>query len=98
MSIEGIIKRLTLAASICNTYIQTCLFKINQENPSEKEIELYLEFLSQVKPSISGVLLYSIARNPALLEGKTLSRVSEEYLKNIAARISSIGINVKFYE
>ncbi len=98
LSLESVIKRLRLAADICKTYIQTCLFKTNIEDPDKNEIELYLDFLSQVKNNIAGVLLYSIARPPALIEGQGLSKVSEQYLENIALRIAKMGINVKFYE
>lgn len=97
LSIDSIINRLKTASSVCKTYIQTCMFKTNNKNPSLNEINSYIDFITTIKPYIVGVLLYSTARNPALPEGHNISSVDEEFLTNITALLKTQNINVKYY-
>ena len=97
LNVAVIVKKLELSASICRTYIQTCLFQNNETEPSINEIKAYLLLLSDVSNSISGVLLYSTARNPSLSEGANISSVSEAFLLNVATQIKILGLPVKYY-
>lgn len=99
LSIESIKKRLLLASNLCKTYIQTCMFKNSGQNPSLDEVAEYINFVDDVKNSITGVLLYSTARNPALPEGNNISSVSEEFLANIATQLINRNVpSVKYYQ
>ena len=98
LSVDSIKKRLLLASKLCKTYIQTCMFQTNGVDPDKNEIDEYITFVTSVKESIAGILLYSTARNPALPEGNNISSVSEEFLANIANRLSQKGISVKYYK
>ncbi|MCC2645118.1 MAG: radical protein, partial [Burkholderiales bacterium] len=97
LSLDSIQKRLLLSSSLCKTYIQTCMFKLHEKNPKIYEIEQYINFVCRVKSYISGVLLYSTARNPALPEGNDISSVSEDFLAGIAKELESNQINVRYY-
>ena len=97
LSVDGIIKKVKLSASICNTYIQTCLFRNYECDPTTDEINAYISLLRKLKHDIIGVLLYSTARNPALAEGANISQVSDDFLYDIAIMIQEIGILVHYY-
>lgn len=97
LSLDSILNRLKLASSLCKTYIQTCIFKQHDQNPTDHEIKQYIDFVVSVKQYIAGVLLYSTARNPALPEGNLISSVSSEFLANIASQLQHHHIEVKFY-
>ncbi len=97
LKIDGVRNRLKHASTLCTTYIQTCMFKVHNENPSEYEIKEYISFVIGVKSYIAGVLLYSTARNPALAEGADISSVNEEFLSNIAKELEKHQIIVKYY-
>ena len=98
LSLEGIRKRLLVACGNCKTYIQTCWFKTNNQDPTPDEITSYIDFIASVKEHIAGVLMYSTARNPALPEGRNISSVSEEFLANIASQLEKHNISVKYYQ
>lgn len=99
LSLEGVKQRLKLCCSLCNTYIQTCMFKFNNKLPSETEINKYLNFVNEVKDDIKGVLLYSIARTPGLIEYRPLiEQLDESFLSQVASQISNLGIMVKYYK
>ena len=96
ISIEKIKKKLILSSSLCKTYIQTCMFQINNQNPSPSEIAKYVEFVTSVKDHIAGILLYSVARNPALPEGQKISSVDKKFLSYLTTLLDKV--HVQFYE
>jgi wyosine [tRNA(Phe)-imidazoG37] synthetase (radical SAM superfamily) len=98
LSVDGVKKRLLLASTLCKTYIQTCMFRRGGVDPDIHEVDEYINFVTSVRNSIAGVLLYSTARNPALPEGHDISSVSEEFLADIADRLAKSGVLVKYYQ
>lgn len=97
LSTASILQRLTIAAAICRTQIQSCWFSIQGIEPDDGEIEAFINLLKPVKDIFSGVLLYSTARNPALKEGKDISQVSEEFILKLQARLQQHGIHTSSY-
>lgn len=97
LSMDSILQRLASSASICPTYVQSCWFSINGVEPSEQEIETFIQFLEPVKNIVSGVLLYSTARNPALEEGKDISQVSNEFMLRLQSGLERYGIRSNSY-
>lgn len=85
------IKRHLLAAtSHCPTWIQTCMFALDGEPPSEVELQRWIALLAEAqaegaKPA--GVLLYGLARPSTQPEAPRLSRLSEDWMRTFAARI-----------
>lgn len=98
LSLEGIERRLRLAASLCKTFIQTCMFRVKEQDPDADEITQYINFVTSCRDVIAGVLLYSTARNPALPEGNDISSVSEEFLRQLSTQLIKNGIMVKYYQ
>lgn len=100
MSLEKMHDNLKLAASLCPTWLQTCVFKIDGIPPPEKEINAYLEFLYNLQHegvSLEGVLLYGLARPSLQPEAPRLSKVSSIWMESFAAEIKKLGLVVKIY-
>lgn len=91
---ESHIQRLRKCAATCPTFIQTCMFALDNEPPQEADIEAYLALISQVKDVVQGVHLYGLARPSYQAEAARLSRLSEEWLEGLAERIRQLGLTV----
>lgn len=95
---EKHIGRLRLAASLCPTWIQTCMFALDGAPPDEAEQAAYLALirrLRQERVPVQGVLLYGLAR-PSLQPGaERLSRLDESWLESFAGAIRKAGLAVK---
>lgn len=88
------IQRLKNCAEACPTFIQTCMFALNGQLPTEPEISAYLALVSEVKDVVQGVHLYGLARPSFQAEADRLSRLSPERLETIAQRIRLLGLTV----
>lgn len=98
MSLNQIRKNLKLAASLCDTWLQTCVFQINGEPPTERETLAYLEFVNsllQENVPLKGVLLYGIARPSMQPEAFQLTKVSETWLLKFSNKIKALGLATK---
>jgi len=98
ISLDKIRNHLRIAASLCPTWIQTCIFQINGEPPSDAEVRTYLQFLRSLiaeKIPIQGVLLYGIARPSLQPEAPELSRVSAAWLTAHSEKIEALGLTVR---
>ena len=92
------VQRLKRVGQLCPTWIQTCMFTQNGQPPTEAEISAYLALLQRAKSEqipLCGVLLYGLARASTQPEALTLSALPEEWLRNLAYRIESIGFTVQ---
>ncbi len=97
-SLQRVRENLRMAASLCPTWLQTCVFELNGAPPDEAETDAYLSFVSgllQEGIQIRGTLLYSLARPPLQPEASNLSKISENWITAFADRIRSLGIPVK---
>ncbi|MEN9947080.1 MAG: hypothetical protein RLZZ293_1466, partial [Pseudomonadota bacterium] len=97
LDLVGIKKRLAQVSQLCPTYIQSCWFNYASQEPSTLEQNAFIHLIGEIKPLIQGVLLYSTARNPALVEGELISQVSAKFLANLAQSIHELGIVVKYF-
>ena len=88
------IQRLESCAKACPTFIQTCMFGLDGNPPSEEDIAAYLALISQVREVIQGVHLYGLARLSLQPEAGRLTRLSAEWLESMAERIRLLGITV----
>lgn len=88
------LERLKKCAAACPTYIQTCMFALDGLPPTAQDIADYLTLISQVKEVIAGVHLYGLARPSYQTEAPRLSRLSADWLENVANRIRELGLNV----
>jgi wyosine [tRNA(Phe)-imidazoG37] synthetase (radical SAM superfamily) len=88
------IARLKKCAVLCPTFIQTCMFGIDGEPPTELDISAYLALISQVKEIVQGVHLYGLARPSYQAEAERLSRLPEDWLEGVAQRMRQLGLTV----
>lgn len=88
------IERLKKCASLCPTFIQTCMFGLDGEVPKETAITDYLALISGVKSCVQGVHLYGLARPSYQAEASRLSRLSADFLEAVAQRIRALGLTV----
>lgn len=92
---ESHIQRLKNCAAACPTFIQTCMFALDGQPPSESEILAYLALVSQVKEVIQGVHLYGIARPSMQAEAKRLGHLPAAWLEDTAQRMRQLGLTVQ---
>lgn len=97
-SLERQVQRLSASAALCQTWVQTCWFEVENCPPEPAEVDGYLDALARAVDSgapLAGVLLYSIARQPELPEGAALSPVDATWLKQLAVRIKGLGLEAR---
>lgn len=95
---QGVLERLRMCAQACPTWVQTCVFALDGEPPSEAEINAYLALLAQVKGEIKGVHLYGLARPSLQTEASRLTRLPQSWLNALAERIEQRNIRVQVSE
>lgn len=97
---EAMARDLSACASLCTTWIQTCLFARDRQPPAESELRAYLDFLAerlQEQVPLRGVMLYGLAR-PSLQPGaERLSRLPAAWLEQFGTRIRALGLPVSVH-
>lgn len=91
-------ERLAIAARLCPTWLQTCLFAFDGAPPGPAEQEAYLALVRRIRQEklpVQGVLLYGLAR-PSLQPGaEHLSALGADWLEQFAERIRKAGLPCK---
>ncbi|HQT27540.1 MAG TPA: radical SAM protein, partial [Burkholderiales bacterium] len=72
---EKVLENLRLSASLCPTWVQTCVFLFDEEPPSRAERDAYVELVAPLANELKGVLLYGLARKSLQPEAERLSQV-----------------------
>lgn len=93
-----LLRQVKTAASLCPTWIQTCMLAWDGQPPADSEVSAYLSFLEQLKQDdvpIQGVLLYGLARPSQQAEAAHLSPLDPAWLEQLAGRIKQLGLQVK---
>ncbi|MBU2642372.1 MAG: radical SAM protein [Gammaproteobacteria bacterium] len=91
-------ERLKMAASLCPTWLQTCVFALDDTPPSETEQAAYLAAVTRIREQalpVQGVLLYGLARPSLQPQASRLSALPAEWLNAFAERIRAAGLPVK---
>lgn len=89
---------LAVAARLCPTWIQTCLFAIDGVGPDEAEQQAYVDFLHKCLAAhiaLQGVLLYGLARQSFQPEAPRLAPLPSQWLEALARRIRALGLTAK---
>lgn len=95
---EAIFRDLALAARLCPTWIQSCLFALDGKPP---DTEAYLQFLADLKRAgvpIAGVQLYGVARPPRQPGSERISPLPASWFRALAGEISRLGFRVAVAE
>lgn len=91
-------ERLAVAARLCPTWLQTCVFAVDGKPPSDLEITAYLAAIARVRQQqipMQGVLLYGLARPSMQPQASRLSALPAEWLERFAEQIRAAGLPVK---
>jgi wyosine [tRNA(Phe)-imidazoG37] synthetase (radical SAM superfamily) len=91
-------ERLVIAARLCPTWLQTCVFALDGTAPSEIEQSAYLAAVARIRQHaipVQGVLLYGLARPSMQPQAGRLSPLPAEWLNNFAEKIRAAGLPVK---
>jgi wyosine [tRNA(Phe)-imidazoG37] synthetase (radical SAM superfamily) len=97
-SLKKTAEHIALAAALCPTSLQTCVFAQNGLPPSATEQQAYLDFLARLTAQgvkLNGVLLYGIARPSLQPEAAQLSALPKAWLEEFAHQIEQLGLAVR---
>ena len=98
MNPDALIKQIELIAELCPTWIQTCMFEWQGEEPAQSETDAYLAFLDALRMAmvpIRGVLLYGPARRVMQPEAGLVSELPVEWMQQMAGDIEDRGFIVR---
>ena len=102
MSLKRTRENLLLAASLCPTWLQTCVFEMDGQPPDQAERHAYLDFVAGIirdtqkqHTPLKGVLLYGLARPSMQAEAARLAPASQAWMDALAAEIRALGLVVK---
>jgi wyosine [tRNA(Phe)-imidazoG37] synthetase (radical SAM superfamily) len=91
-------ERLGIAAQLCPTWLQTCMFALDGTPPSEVEQAAYLAAVSRIRQQripVQGVLLYGLARPSMQPQASRLSPLPAEWMDDFAEKFRAAGLPVK---
>jgi wyosine [tRNA(Phe)-imidazoG37] synthetase (radical SAM superfamily) len=91
-------QRLAVAARLCPTWLQTCVFALDGQPPSEAEQDAYLALVRRSREEgvpLQGVMLYGLARPSMQPQAPRLSALPAAWLETFAERIRGAGLAVK---
>ncbi|MBI2311203.1 MAG: radical SAM protein [Betaproteobacteria bacterium] len=98
VTLDRVRDNLRITASLCPTWIQTCVFRMDGADPGADERRAYLEFLAGVLEAgtpVRGVLLYGLARPSMQPEAPRLAPVSRAWMNGFAEDIRALGLEVR---
>jgi wyosine [tRNA(Phe)-imidazoG37] synthetase (radical SAM superfamily) len=91
-------ERLAVAARLCPTWLQTCVFAFDGTPPAAAEQAAYLAAVTRIRQEsipVLGVLLYGLARPSMQPQASRLSALSADWLETFADKIRAAGLPVK---
>jgi len=97
-SVAKMYDHLCTAASLCPTWLQTCVFALDGQPPPVSERQAYLAFIGRLVGEavpIKGVLLYGLARPSMQPEALRLTALPEGWLEDFAGEIRGVGLPAK---
>lgn len=88
-------RRLALCASLCPTWVQTCMFRWDGELPSRELVRAYIGMLEFAGLALlKGVHLYGVARPSFQPEAVHLQQLTADELNAVACQLKEKGLTV----
>jgi wyosine [tRNA(Phe)-imidazoG37] synthetase (radical SAM superfamily) len=95
MTPAQVIRNLRRCTDLCATWVQTCMFAVSGEAPTQAEFDAYLDLLRTAGAGrLQGILLYGLARPSMQPEAGQLSPLPVEMLEGFAGRVRALGLTV----
>ena len=94
---QKLLRHLEIAANLCPTKLQTCMFHFQDSIWSDSEKKAYLKLLvdlSERNIAIQQIMLYSIARQSYQPEANNLEKADLKEMTAFAADIKALGYDV----
>jgi len=88
------LENLKIAASLCETSLQTCMVDFLSVKEADQERQAYIELLKNNTIPIKKIMLYSLARVSCQPEAEQLSKVTELLMHSFAGELKNIGYAV----
>jgi wyosine [tRNA(Phe)-imidazoG37] synthetase (radical SAM superfamily) len=95
VNMDSVERRLKRCAELCPTWVQTCLFALDGQLPTDAEVAALADFLGRFRGSIRGVHLYGLARPSAQPEAPRLSAAPVAWLEGVATLLKQKGLTVE---
>lgn len=95
VKMESVERRLRRCCELCPTWVQTCLFALDGQLPTDTEVATLADFLGRFSGSIRGVHLYGLARPSAQTEAPRLNAAPTTWLEDVAGRLKQKGLTVE---
>lgn len=99
MDAQRLSEQVKTVASVCPSWIQTCMVAWDGQAPSDVEVNAYISFLQSLKGEqvpVKGVLLYGLARASLQKEAVSISALDDSWMSGMADSIrSATGCEVK---
>jgi len=96
LRMDSVERRLEISARLCPTWVQTCLFVLDGELPTEMQLTRLTELLNRSRDYIRGVYLYGLARPSAQADSWRLQAAPVSWLEDVARRMrNETGLTVE---
>lgn len=95
---ERVSEHLALAASRCPTWLQTCLFDLDEKAPDDTERNAYLGFVdAAIRKGIAlqGIMLYGLARPSLQPEAARLTPINRAWAEAFIGELEKLGLEVR---
>jgi len=91
-----VLRRLQTSGKLCPTWVQTCVFALNNEPPDAAAQAAYFDLLSAARGELAGVHLYGLARPSTQPEATRLQALPVDWMESFAQRIrAQTGLTVR---
>ena len=88
------LRRLSVCADLCSTWIQSCFFMRDGKLPTAVEIDAYVNAVAMMKDRVEGVHLYGLARPSMQADSARLGQLPGQWFDSLAKRLESQGLSV----
>lgn len=96
LSPDAVVRNLRRCATLCPTWVQTCVFAIDGAGPTDADVSAYIDVLERAGiERLVGVYLYGLSRPAMQPEAGRLSKLPEGRMEEIADRLRTAGLTVR---